>query len=157
MTIVTSGFSNKSLLLFPRNSFEQSWTCVLESKTLLQNSQNKFVFFLSVRFWPYRTFPLSVNWMNLFSFCLLLTLSIFFLLLASQVVQKRKLNALIWPPINFVVKFNKHLSMKNLFVSIIATENNKQYLVYFYKHIAFLRVFFYKRTCMLHCSSYMFN
>ena len=60
---------------------------------------------------------------------------------ASQAVQKRKLKALIWPPIHFVVKFNKHMNMKNLFVSIIVSENNKQYLVYFYKHVAFLRVF----------------
>ena len=35
--------------------------------------------------------------------------------------------------------------MKNLFVSVITSENNnKQYLVYFYKHVAFLRVFFIK-------------
>ena len=38
--------------------------------------------------------------------------------------------------------------MTNLFVCIITSENNnKQYLVsYFYKHVAFLRVFFYGRT-----------
>ena len=37
--------------------------------------------------------------------------------------------------------------MENLFVCVIMSENsNKQYLVsYFYKHIAFLRVFFYKK------------
>ena len=43
--------------------------------------------------------------------------------------------------------------MNNVFVCIIASENNnKQYLVsYFCKCITFLRAFFYKRTCMLHC------
>ena len=30
MIIVTGGFSNKSFLLFSRNSFEWSWTCFLE-------------------------------------------------------------------------------------------------------------------------------
>ena len=44
--------------------------------------------------------------------------------------------------------------MKNLFVSIIASEtDNKQYLVYFYKHVAFLRVFFIKelaRSVVVH-------
>ena len=44
--------------------------------------------------------------------------------------------------------------MKNLFVCIIMSEgNNKQYLVYFYKHVAFLRVFFIKelaRSVVVH-------
>ena len=44
MIIVTGEFSMKSLLLFLRNSFKQFWTY------LLQNSQNKFVFFLSIHF-----------------------------------------------------------------------------------------------------------
>ena len=48
--IVTGRFSKKSFfLLFPRNCFEQS-TCFHGIETLLQNSQNKFVFFLSVHF-----------------------------------------------------------------------------------------------------------
>ena len=38
------------LLLFPKNYFEQSWTCYLGILTLLQKLQNKFVFFLSAHF-----------------------------------------------------------------------------------------------------------
>ena len=34
-------------------------------------------------------------------------------------LQKRNLKVLIWPPIHFVVKFNKHLNIKNLFVCTI--------------------------------------
>ena len=36
--------------------------------------------------------------------------------------------------------------MKNLLVCIITSENNnnKQYVFYFYEHIAFLRIFFIK-------------
>ena len=46
---------------------------------------------------------------------------------------------------HFVAKFNKYLNMKNPFVCIITSENNKQYLVsYFCKHVAFIRVFFIK-------------
>ena len=48
--IVTSGFSKKYFLLsFPGNSFEWSWA-FLRIYTLLQNLQDKFVFFLSVHF-----------------------------------------------------------------------------------------------------------
>ena len=48
--------------------------------------------------------------------------------------------------------------MNNLFVCMITSENsNKQYLVsYFNKHVAFVRVFFCKRTCTFCCSSYFF-
>ena len=35
------------LFLFPRNSFEQSWTCFLGIQTHLQNTKNKSVFYLS--------------------------------------------------------------------------------------------------------------
>ena len=100
--------------------------------------------------------------MSLFSFCSLFpNHSLYkhflpFVLLTSLAVQNRKLKALIWPSIHFVVKF---LNMNNLFVCIVTLENNnKQYLVsYFYKYVAFLRVFFfYKKTCTLRHSSYIF-
>ena len=87
--------------------------------------------------------------MSLFSFCSLFCnhsvyqSSLPFALLVSPVVQKRKLKALIWPPVYFVGKFDKSLNMNNLFVCIIMSENNnKQYFVsYFYKHVYFVRVF----------------
>ena len=37
--------------------------------------------------------------------------------------QKRKLKALILPPVHFVVKFDKSLNVNNLFVCIITSEN----------------------------------
>ena len=60
--------------------------------------------------------------------------------------------------LQYVAKFNKYLNIKNLVVCKITSEdNNKQYLVsYFYKHVAFLRVLFFKRTCTLRHSSYIF-
>ena len=113
---------------------------------------------------PLHTFPLRVNTQDESVFFLLVVLQSLcilthstFILLTFLVVQKRKLKALTWPPIHLAVTFNKCLKMNNLFVCIITPEkNNKQYLVsYFYKHVAFLRVF-YKKTCMLRHSSYIF-
>ena len=86
---------------------------------------------------------------SIFACCFTITMYIPFVLFTSLVVQKRKLKALIWPPIHFVVKFNKPLNMNNLFACVIMSENNnKRYLV--------CKSFFYKWTCLLHCSSYIF-
>ena len=152
------------LLLFPRNSFERPWICFLGIYILLQNTQNKFVFFLFVhsllfvskslcvlRLSTFLYFSTACKYADesTFSFCLLFrNQSVYYCSLSfapsgSLAVQKRKLKALIWPPIHFFVKFNNYLNMNNLFVCIIMSENsNEQYLVsYFYKHVAFVRVF----------------
>ena len=130
MIIVTDEFSMKSLLLFLRNSFKQFWTY------LLQNSQNKFVFFLSIHFFTccfviilcINTFHLFVlftackdtGWVcSLFAHCFTITVYINTLHLLYFLHHKwyeRKPKALIWPAIYFVMKLNKYLNMKNLFV-----------------------------------------
>ena len=53
--------------------------------------------------------------------------------------------------LQYIVKFNKYLNIKNLVVCKTTSEdNNKQYLVsHFNKHDTFLRVLFFKRTCTL--------
>ena len=60
--------------------------------------------------------------------------------------------------LQYIVKFNKYLNIKNLVVCKTTSEdNNKQYLVsHFNKHDTFLRVLFFKRTCTLRHSSYIF-
>ena len=56
------------------------------------------------------------------------------------------------------VKYNKYLSVNNLFACKLTSENNiKEYLVsYFYKQ-CFFKGSFYKRTCTLCRSSYIFD
>ena len=113
MIIVTDEFSMKSLLLFLRNSFKQFWTY------LLQNSQNKFVFFLSIHFFTccfviilcintFRLFVLftackDTGWVcSLFAHCFTITVYINTLHLLYFLHHKwyeRKPKALIWPAI----------------------------------------------------------
>ena len=58
-------------------------------------------------------------------------------------------------PMHFVVKFNKSLNMKNLFVCTITSENNNEQYLVSYLMLPFWE-FFYKRTCMLRRSSYIY-
>ena len=151
-------------IVFPRNSFEQSWA--FKKLTVHRTSlflwtftffHNHSVYYHSP---PFCTFPLHLNTLDesvLFLLVVLqslriLTFSTFYTFhIISDTKEKTKsfnLTSNI-----FSVKFKKYLTMKNLFVCIITSENNnEQYLVsYFYKHIAFLS--FFKRTYTLHYHS----
>ena len=126
-------------IVFPRNSFEQSWA--FKKLTVHRTSLFLWTFTESVLF-------LLVVLQSL----RILTFSTFYTFhIISDTKEKTKSFNLTSN--TFWVKFKKYLTMKNLFVCIITSENNnEQYLVsYFYKHIAFLS--FFKRTYTLHYHS----
>ena len=99
------------LFLFPRNSFERSWTCFHGIETHLQNTTNKSVFFLSVhfftcsfliilclinlRFQPFHTFSLHVNTQDESVLFLLVVSQSLYVIMLSAEIRMTKLSK-IW-------------------------------------------------------------